>query len=66
MTNSLLEIEKVVEGRVLHIAEHPIPFTRFVEMGNGTIEGLTLQAEWILREPRPGVRATLNALFPSN
>ena len=26
--------------------------------------GLPLEAEWILREPRPGVRATLNALFP--
>jgi Uma2 family endonuclease len=29
-----------------------------------SIDGLTLQAEWILREPRPGVRATLNALLP--
>ena len=29
------------------------------------LPGLTLQAEWILREPRPNVRATLNALFPS-
>ena len=29
-----------------------------------TIAGLTLQAEWILQEPRPGVRATLNALLP--
>jgi Uma2 family endonuclease len=29
-----------------------------------SIEGLTLQAEWILRQPRPGVRATLNALLP--
>ena len=28
-----------------------------------TLPGLTLQAEWILREPRPNVRATLNALF---
>jgi Uma2 family endonuclease len=30
------------------------------------IEGLTLQAEWILQEPRPGVRATLNALLAAN
>jgi Uma2 family endonuclease len=29
------------------------------------IEGLILQAEWILQEPRPSVRATLNALLPS-
>lgn len=29
------------------------------------IEGLTLQAEWILKEPRPDVRATLNSLFPA-
>ena len=29
-----------------------------------TIPDLTLQAEWILREPRPAVRATLNALLP--
>jgi Uma2 family endonuclease len=29
-----------------------------------TVAGLILQAEWILREPRPAVRATLNALLP--
>ena len=28
------------------------------------LPGLTLQAEWILREPRPDVFDTLNALFP--
>lgn len=38
-----------------------------ITQGSVTFEalpGLTLQAEWILREPRPNVRATLNALFP--
>jgi hypothetical protein len=30
-----------------------------------TLNGLTLPSEWILQEPRPGVRTTLNALFPS-
>ena len=29
------------------------------------LPGLPLQAEWLLREPRPAVRATLNDLFPS-
>ena len=28
------------------------------------LPGLTLEASWILQEPRPDVRATLNALFP--
>jgi Uma2 family endonuclease len=28
-----------------------------------TVAGLTLQAEWLLREPRPGIRTTLNALL---
>ncbi len=38
------------------ITEGPVTFQ--------TLPDLTLQAEWILREPRPGVRATLNALLP--
>lgn len=29
-----------------------------------TLPDLTLQAEWILREPRPKIREMLNALFP--
>ena len=28
------------------------------------IKGLVLQAEWILQEPRPGVRTLLNSLLP--
>ena len=28
------------------------------------IEGLTLQTEWMLQEPRPGVRTLLNSLLP--
>lgn len=31
MTNALLELEEVVEGRVIHVADRPIPFARFVE-----------------------------------
>jgi Uma2 family endonuclease len=31
-----------------------------------SLDGLNLPSEWILQEPRPGVRATLNALFPSS
>jgi hypothetical protein len=124
MGNLLLETEEVVEARVVHIAERPIPFERFLDLAQGryvesvdgsdlraleadyarlgveelvfiplrrqeirllhlrdkvyeetiitsgpvtfaAIEGLTLQAEWILQEPRPSVRATLNALLPS-
>ena len=38
------------------ITEGPVTFA--------TLPDLTLQAEWVLREPRPSVRATLNALFP--
>ena len=38
------------------ITEGPVTFQ--------SLPDLTLQAEWILREPRPGVRATLNALLP--
>ncbi|HLK54960.1 MAG TPA: Uma2 family endonuclease [Chthonomonadaceae bacterium] len=35
MANLLMETEEIVEGRVVRIAEHPIPFERFVEMANG-------------------------------
>ena len=37
------------------IKEGPVTFA--------ALPNLTLQAEWILREPRPAVRATLNALL---
>src|SRR5262249_35139929 len=35
MTDVLMETEEIVEGRVVHIAEHPIPFDRFLDMAEG-------------------------------
>jgi Uma2 family endonuclease len=35
MANLLMETEEIVEGRVVRIADRPIPFDHFVEMANG-------------------------------
>jgi hypothetical protein len=57
MANLLLETEteQSLEARVVHVGERAISFEHFLDMAE----------EWLLREPRPNVRTTLNALFAS-
>ena len=35
MADLLMETEEIVEGRVVHIADRPIPFNQFIEMTQG-------------------------------
>ena len=35
MTNLLMETEQIVEGRVVYVADCPIPFERFLDMAEG-------------------------------
>ena len=51
------------------LRRHDTGYTRTVvtegPFAFAALPDLTMQAEWLLREPRPNVRATLNALFSS-
>ncbi len=53
MTDILMETEQMVEGRVVHVADRPIPFERFLDMAEGQwlelVDGVIVEKEAVVQ-----------------
>ena len=53
MTDVLMETEQMVEGRVVHVADRPIPFERFLDMAEGQwlelVDGVIVEKEAVVQ-----------------